>query len=373
VSRVLIAGVVLILLALTFDARVLLVPGAAVIVLGAAVPLWIRIAARGTSVRRQLHGARVVEEQPLEATIEVRWGPLGLPGGEVLDEFTGGTMSLSGRRAPGTRGARSTVRVVARFPRRGRRRFEPPSAWLHDPLGLSRVRRSGDGPVEELLVLPRTESVNWLSEEFGKLPESAPAAAAAEAFAATEVDGLRPYRPGAPASRIHWPAVARGAGLLERRLRADGASGPMVVLDARCSGPVELLDAAVRAAASLVLELGRRSGCELLLPGERRPLLVGPDMAAWPAIHARLAVVEGAADAPPPALSRRPRAGLIYYVLADRPDRIERLPLELRLRAVLVVPAALARELGYSPIFDVAGCRAFVLDGRRARDPMLAA
>ena len=54
-----------------------------------------------------------------------------------------------------------------------------------------------------------------------------------EPMGATEVDGLRPYRQGTPASRIHWPALARGAGLLERRLRADTDSRPLVVVDAR--------------------------------------------------------------------------------------------------------------------------------------------
>ena len=93
--------------------------------------------------------------------------------------------------------------------------------------------------------------------------------------AAVDMDGLRPYRVGTPASRIHWPAVARGHGLIERRLQADGDSRPLVVLDARLPGPdaqSELLDAAVRAAASLVLELARRGGCGLLLPGEQRPI-----------------------------------------------------------------------------------------------------
>jgi len=372
VNRLVIAGVALILVALTFDASVLLVPASALLVLGVVVPAWIRVAGRGTSVSRRLHGARVVEEQPLEATIEVRWGPLGLPGGEVTDGFTGGTMALSGRRSPGATGARSAVRVVARFPRRGRLRFEPPSLSLHDPLELCRVRRAGEGADEELLVLPRTEPLRWVSEDLGTLPESAAASAAAEAFAATEVDGLRPYRPGAPASRIHWAALARGAGLLERRLRTDGASGPIVVLDSRSSGPPELLDAAVRAAASLALELARRSGCELLLPGERRPVRLGPELSAWPTAHARLALVEGGPEAPPPALSLRGHAGRVYYVICERPEQLDRLPLELRLRAVLVVPAELAREVRQPALFDVSGCRGFVLDGRRGREPVAA-
>ncbi len=365
--RVLLAGVALVLIALTFDATPLLVVGVALAALGTIVPAWIRLAARGASVTRRLHGEQVVEDQPLEATIEVHRGPLGLPGGEVLDEFVGATMKLgagpSARRADG----RVTVRVVARFPRRGRLSFRQPALSLRDPLGLAAVRRPGEGRAEQLLVLPRTEPVSWIADESGDRPDSPALTLAAEAFAATEVDGLRPYRPGAPASRIHWPALARGAGLLERRLRTDAASGPLVVLDARGSGADELLDAAVRAAASLTLELARRTGCELLLPGERRPIRIGPDLAAWPGAHARLALVEGGAEAPPPALGARPHLGRIYYVVADRLGSLDRLPFETRMRSVVVAPAKLAPEALHATVFEVAGCRAFALDGRRVR------
>jgi uncharacterized protein (DUF58 family) len=368
VIRVLLAGVALVLIALTFDATPLLVPGVALAALGTIVPAWIRLAARRASVTRRLHGERVVEDQPLEATIEVRSGPLGLPGGEVLDDFVGSTLRLnagpSARRADG----RATVRVVARFPRRGQLSFRQPVLWLRDPLGLAPVRRLGEGRAEQLLVLPRTEPVSWAAEESGDRPDSPALALAAEAFAATEVDGLRPYRPGAPASRIHWPAVAKGAGLLERRLRTDAASGPLVVLDARGPGSDELLDAAVRAAASLALELARRTGCELLLPGERRPIRIGPDLAAWPGAHARLALVDGGPDAPAPMLGTRPHLGPIYYVVADELGSLDRLRFETRMRSVVVAPAALALGAPHATIFEVAGCRAFALDGRRAHE-----
>lgn len=365
--RVPIAGLALILAAFTFDASVLFVPGVALVIIGLGVPPWIRLAARGASVTRKIHADRVIEDQPLEATIEVRPGRLGLPGGEVLDGFAGGALALAGRRALGSSGRRSAVRVVARFPRRGRRRFDPPALVLRDPLRLTRLARPGRGAAEELLVLPRTERLRWLGEEPGERPEPATVAAAAEAFAATEVDGLRPYRPGAPASRIHWPALARGAGLLERRLRSDGDSGPLVVLDARTSASPELFDAAVRAAASLALELASRTGCELLLPGERRSLRLGPDLVAWPAAHARLALVEGGPEAPAPSFGPRPRAGRIYYVFAGRPGQADRLALDARLRAVVVMPVELARGARHPALFDVAGCRGFALDGRRAQ------
>ena len=46
-----------------------------------------------------------------------------------------------------------------------------------------------------------------------------------------EIDGLREYREGAPASRIHWPSVARHGEMLERRLVAELDSAPLIVLD----------------------------------------------------------------------------------------------------------------------------------------------
>ena len=54
----------------------------------------------------------------------------------------------------------------------------------------------------------------------------------AETAAEVEMESLRPYREGAPASRIHWPTVARFGSLMERRLLADSDSHPLVVLDA---------------------------------------------------------------------------------------------------------------------------------------------
>jgi uncharacterized protein (DUF58 family) len=194
--------------------------------------------------------------------------------------------------------------------------------------------------------------------------------ASVEPLGATEVDGLRPYRDGTPASRIHWPALARGAGLLERRLRADTESRPLVVVDARGSGPPEHLDAAVRAAASLVLELGGRVGCGLLLPGQHRPLEVEPDLAAWPIAHARLALVEGGPETRAPSLAQGARSAQVVYVAVTPQTR---LPVGLAgagvRAAVVVVPKALASAPSHDATFEVAGCIGFVVGaGRRPRE-----
>jgi uncharacterized protein (DUF58 family) len=220
-------------------------------------------------------------------------------------------------------------------------------------------------------VLPRTEVVNWLGRDLGAAAMPVAGRTPSEPLAAAELDGLRPYRPGTPASRIHWAALARGAGLLERRMRADADTRPLVVLDARCADP-ELpgLDAAVRAAASLSLELGRRGGCGLLLPGERRPVEIDPELRAWPAAHARLALVRGGPDSRPPAISPGSRLGRVFLVAAEAPRR---LPAVLRqpgqLSAVLVVPAAGDPSDASEPAFEVAGCRGHLLGGaRRVRE-----
>ena len=94
------AGSLLMLVAFIFDAAPLFVPGVALLAIGAAAPGWVWTCARGAQARRVLGAERVVEEQPLEAGIEVRRGRLGLPGAEIVDPFTGSRLDLSGPLSP---------------------------------------------------------------------------------------------------------------------------------------------------------------------------------------------------------------------------------------------------------------------------------
>jgi uncharacterized protein (DUF58 family) len=168
--------------------------------------------------------------------------------------------------------------------------------------------------------------------------------------------------------------VARGAGLIERRLKADGDSRPLVVLDARGSGPSERLDAAVRAAASLTLEFARSGGCGLLLGGEQRVTPVDRELISWPAAYARLAMVQGGPLARAPALGPAGgRLGAMIYVAADPVERTIALLANAGQGAiVLVVPVdslVAGRPQGVRgsmrPTLDVSGCRGFVLGARR--------
>jgi uncharacterized protein (DUF58 family) len=368
-AAVVVGGFGLILIALLFEAAPLFVPGVALVALGIVSPIWVHVAAQGAQIERRLDAPRVVEDEPIEATIEVSRGYLGLPGATVLDPLAGQPVAIHGPMSLISGGRSASIRIVACFPRRGVRRLEPPTLIVADALELARAVRVSPSPVEELLVLPRTQRVRWASGAGEKWRRAA-GTASVEPLGATELDGLRPYRQGTPASRIHWPALARGAGLLERRLRADTDSRPLVVLDARGDGPAEYLDAAVRAAASLVLELGRKVGCGLLLPGEHRPLEVEPDLTAWPVAHARLALIEGGPDTRAPGLAPGARSSQVLYVAATP---LTRMPAGLAgagVRvAVLVVPTPLASQPLHDTTFEVAGCTGFVVGaGRRPRE-----
>jgi uncharacterized protein (DUF58 family) len=359
------AGLLLTLAAFMFNTGPLFVAGFAFLLIGLLTPAWVWASARSARVTRRLMAERVVEGEPVEAMIEVRRGRLGLPGGEVIDPLAGTAVSLSRPLSLIAGGAKAEVRVVARFARRGLRRLEPPVLVVSDMLGLASSRRAGAGATAELLVLPRTEPVRWSARERAHRADGADARPADEPLAAVDIDGLRPYRPGTSASRIHWAALARGAGLLERRLRADGETRPLIVLDARCGGPPEQLDAAVRAAASLALALARRGGCRMLLPGERRAVALEADLLNWPGLHARLAMVEGGPQTRPPVLGAGAKLGPVLYVAAQP---LERLPAALAgpggSYCVIVLPEEVApRQLG-APNFEVAGCRGYALRPR---------
>lgn len=373
-------GALLALVALVFDAAPLFVPAVAFALVGLGAPAWIALCARGGVARRRLVTGRVIEDEALEAVIEVRRGPLGLPGAELVDPFTGRSYELAAELALIGGDTEVGVSVVTHFARRGLHHLPAPTLSVGDPLGLAVATRSGAG-VDELLVLPRTEPVRWLRGGQGRAFTQPDGADNSDALAAVDIDGLRPYRPGTPASRIHWPAVARGHGLIERRLQADGDSRPLVVLDGRVPAGLtaEVLDAAVRAAASLVLELARGGGCGLLLPGEQRPTKIDGELAVWPAAYARLALIDRpVADRAPVLGSAQARRGAMIYVAAAPNDRLAMLLARPGSpRTVLVVPEPMLVNgrprgiRGSAPgVLAVSGCRGFLIGATRAGAPV---
>jgi uncharacterized protein (DUF58 family) len=164
-----------------------------------------------------------------------------------------------------------------------------------------------------------------------------------------ELDMLRPYRQGAPATRIHWPTYARTGDLMERRFIADPSARPLIVVDAHDPAGERELDAAMRAAASLAFHLSRHGGCGVLLPGDRRPTILRQDMRSFDEVHARLALLEPSAAIP--AIVTRSGSGPLVWVTASH--AIPALPVRMG-AGWIVAPHALAA--GAPAEFRVGGC-----------------
>jgi uncharacterized protein (DUF58 family) len=311
-------------------------------------------AARGVRIDRTLEARRVVEDEPLDVYVGVRSGTVPLPGAELVDTLLEHPLAL----AAGRGGRR--LRIRARFGRRGRRTLAAPQVVVRDPLGIASTTVTGTEE-EEVLVLPSVHPVITVRGADGRSAQrhGRPAMAAE-----VELDGVREHRPGTPASRIYWPALARGQGMMERRLRSESDATPMIVLDARPGDREEDLDAAVRACASLAVSLARDGGSAVLLPGDRRPTVLDAGLGGWSHLHARLALVVPGGR---PSLSGvATRVGPVLYVAARVPGRpprtLEQSPSAER---ILVVPGVMP---GRRALFTVAGCQGFDIEPARMRN-----
>jgi UDP:flavonoid glycosyltransferase YjiC (YdhE family) len=102
---------------------------------------------------------------------------------------------------------------------------------------------------------------------------------------------------------------------MERGFTAETDARVLVMLDARAPESEEALDQALRVTASLCVHFARRGGCLLSLPDDARPSPIEPDLRAWPALHARLALVRSGTG----TTRHQPRAGArtLLYVTAS--------------------------------------------------------
>jgi uncharacterized protein (DUF58 family) len=339
-------GAALIAVGLAFGLTAALVCGIGLLVLAIVAFTWVELATRGGRLERERGAVRVDERDPYPLRLRLR-GTLRPPGGWIADPLLDKPVGVG----PGW--SRRLERDIW-FEGPGRRLLRPAQLVVGDPLGLwQRTLDSGEG--QELVVLPRVERVQPAEGGSDPRARSAGSGRASEAssrrggIAQFEVDGLRPYRDGSPASRIHWPAVARTGEMIERRLIAGGDPRPLLALDLRESGKAGDRERAMRAAASLCVALAHAGGCDLLLPGSR-PLTVDSTLRAWPEAHTRIALAEpGTAVMLPQSAS----GAVVYWVTTGRA-----LPLPVRRlhpSSVLVTSHPLHR----GALFRVAGCSAY--------------
>jgi uncharacterized protein (DUF58 family) len=318
----------------------------------------VHVASSGAGLVRSLDGSVVEEGTAVPITLSLSHSRSPLSGAEVRAWPGGGLLELP-------RSGVSTVTGAVRFPRRGRHRLGPASLLITDPFGLR--CRTIASESDEVLVLPRVEPLRFVGVSGaggaaggGRIPGAGDALA-------SEVDGLQPHHPGTPASRIHWPAVARTTTLIERRLVADGEHAPLVVVDPREPSSVDALDQAMRAAASLCVHLARHGGCALLLPGDRRPVHLDPGLAGFAQVHARLAVLDPADGGPSMGWLTAMQTVLWVTATSGRPTALEAVRAPVR---YLVSPH---RQDRWPLQFSVAGCSGQRLERQAAPVELLKA
>jgi uncharacterized protein (DUF58 family) len=261
--------------ALPSHALMTLAVGLASVTVGASAAT--ALASRRVTVSRTLAAHEAREHEPIR--VEFAVGGLGrLPVTVEVRSGAGAWIPLAGA-------------LDITVPRRGAHRLAPSALRVRDRLGIA-DRHLTAGQPEPLLILPAPD------ERLLRRP------AAGHAAGDPEPDGLQAYTPGMPMARIHWPALARGAGLHARRLAPGPQALPLVVVDTSGALRPGAIDWAARAAAAHVLRLARSGGCQVRLPGDRRETTVA-DAAAWRALHRRLALLEPAPATPSPRAAIR--------------------------------------------------------------------
>lgn len=347
VATSLLTGAALLAAGGLFGTQSLYPAGVALIALPLLSVAWVFAASRGLRLERDAPAGSIVEGEPFELRHRATARPFPRPGGVVRDPLLTGPHRFGFRLPDAT--------TYLSLSGRGRRPAGAAEVSVRDPLGFweaaGRPLRIAD-----LLVLPRPEPVRGPDGEPGgrALLAAATGAGAAgrdQLAAEQEVDGLRPYREGSPAARIHWPTVARTGELHERRLTAGAEAERAVIVDTRAPAAADALDALIRAAASLALELARAGGCVLLAGADRELYELDPRLASWPAAHAALALIDP--DEGPPAVERLGRVGAALWLSADPGPApaasLLRLPAA---RRILVRPG----PPGPGALFTVAGC-----------------
>jgi uncharacterized protein (DUF58 family) len=204
--------------------------------------------------------------------------PRGVEGGEVPIEIS----LESGRTArllmvtdgwPGARGRtlvphvspgeRVTVIVTPLAPRRGEYTLGPIEVASRGTVGLFVARRRF-GAAARMTIWSRTRQVP--AQVLVYLAPALEARLADRTRDPEELYGLRDYQLGDSLARIHWRSSARRGSLVVREFERPQAAAATLVLDLDRRQRPARLDAAVRAAAS-VLRLAHERHAELVLAG----------------------------------------------------------------------------------------------------------
>jgi uncharacterized protein (DUF58 family) len=233
------------------------------------------LSARRLTVSRTVIEREVQEGDPVRLRFDVK-GIKWLPVRVEAEDPSGAWVDLTP--------AATFLEVKVR--RRGAYRLLPSRLRVRDALGIFEWPLRA-GLTEPLLILPTPDGRAALHPRH---PAAAPD---------PEPDGLHAHTPGEPLARIHWPALARGAGLQVRRFAAAASGLPLVVVDTAGARDSHAVDWAARSAAGHIVALTRSGGCRVLLPGDATETTVIELEGGWRTLHRRLAQLEAGLGTPP--------------------------------------------------------------------------
>jgi uncharacterized protein (DUF58 family) len=249
-------------------APALLVPAVGLVIVTAAAWATVTLALRRVSVWRGVPTPEAIEDSPVGVRFDVDGLgrlPVRLEARLVGDAW----LPL----------AAGVVAVPLTVGNRGSHWLRPSALRLRDAFGIAE-RRLHVGRSELLLALPRPDAGALGPEILTSSTDD------------VDLDGLVPYTPGTPIGRIHWPTLARGAGLHARRIAPAAGAIPLVIVETGGGPAPEAVDWAARVAAGVILGLARTSGCLVLLPGDRVATTVTGTGDQWHRMHRRLALLE---------------------------------------------------------------------------------
>jgi uncharacterized protein (DUF58 family) len=155
-----------------------------------------------------------------------------------------------------------TVAVVPR--RRGHYTFAPAQIISRGPVGLVAVRRNIPS-FERIVVWPQTQPV---AREIlaTLLPANGGGGGAERTPAAEDLYGLRDYQRGDRLARVHWRSSLRRGVLVVRDYERPRALALTIIVDLDRRQSAHRLDAAVRAAAS-ILHAAVAMGADVVMAG----------------------------------------------------------------------------------------------------------
>jgi uncharacterized protein (DUF58 family) len=245
----------------------LLVVAIGLVLLTAAAGTAVLLSASRMGVERFVSAREVQEDVPIRLRFRVV-RPTRLPVRLEIEDHSYGWVSID----------HDDTWVELCVGRRGPHWLAPSRVRVRDALGIFE-RHLLAGRREPLLILPTPQRCASLN--VGHVPMGAE----------PEPHGLQPYASGAPLSRIHWPSLARGAGLQVRHFASPPDGVPLVVLDTAGASSAQAVDWAIRATAGCILTFARTGGCRVRLPGDVDDTSVAGVDGEWRAMHRRLAVV----------------------------------------------------------------------------------